>query len=244
LLKSDFDNNDIDTLWTSLGDEYFLRHSPNQTARHTRLLLSTPSTPLIDIYPHDERGSTEIFVYTEARDELFHLITAALEKLNLNVVDAGIITTQDQRVLDTFYVLEESGEIIRNDLRIDEIRNALTSALTNEDGKEWHISRRVPRTYQHFQIETQINFRSDETDQRTIMELVTSDRPGLLSKVGKAFNECNIRLHNAKIATLGARAEDVYYITDRDNKPLTDEAQFDCLRKTLASYLDQEKTGI
>jgi [protein-PII] uridylyltransferase len=240
LFKDDFDDSKIDTLWALLGEEYFLRHSPDQVARHTGLLLSNPSTPLVDIRPHDERGSTEIFVCTEARDDLFYLITVALEQLGLNVVDAGIITTQDQRIVDTFYVLDESGEIIRNDFHINEIRNTLLNALTSENREEWHISRRAPRHYRHFQIKTRIDFRQDKTNQRTIMELVTSDRPGLLSKVGKAFHVCGIRLHNAKIATPGARAEDVYYISDRDNRPLTEDAQFDCLRKTLATYLDQE----
>ncbi len=31
-----------------------------------------------------------------------------------------------------------------------------------------------------------------------------------------------MRLQNAKIATLGARAEDVFLITDSQNKPLSD----------------------
>lgn len=243
LFKDDFDNNQVGALWASLGEEYFLRHSPDQVARHTGLLLSNPSTPVVDIYPHDAHGSTEIFICTGARDDLFHLTAVVLEQLGLNVVDAGIITTQKQRVINTFYVLEESGEIIRNDFRINEIRNALLNALSSEKGEDWHISRHAPRHYRHFQIKTRIDFRQDETSQRTIMELVTSDRPGLLSKVGKAFNVCGVRLHNAKIATLGARAEDVYYISDRDNKPLTEEAQFDCLRETLTSYLDKENTA-
>ena len=69
-----------------------------------------------------------------------------------------------------------------------------------------------------------------------------ADRPGLLSRVGRAFTECEIRLQNAKIATLGARAEDVYYITDRNNRPLTEAAQFKCLEQAIHRLLDPEET--
>ncbi|MCK7577326.1 MAG: hypothetical protein MZV65_16815 [Chromatiales bacterium] len=52
------------------------------------------------------------------------------------------------------------------------------------------------------------------------MELITRDRPGLLSAVGHAFATCGVRLQNARIATFGSRAEDAFYITDTDNQPL------------------------
>ncbi len=71
------------------------------------------------------------------------------------------------------------------------------------------------------------------------MELITADRPGLLSRVGRAFADCGIRLWNAKIATLGSRAEDFYYITDLNSKPLT-EQKLEHLDKSVRKYLEQE----
>ncbi|MGB5539876.1 MAG: [protein-PII] uridylyltransferase, partial [Gammaproteobacteria bacterium] len=108
------------------------------------------------------------------------------------------------------------------------------------DSENWHVARRMPRQYKHFPILTHVDFKHDEYDQRTVMTLITADRPGLLSRVGRAFADCKVRLFNAKIATLGARAEDVYYITDLDNRPLTDQAQLDCLEQVIHKYLDQE----
>jgi [protein-PII] uridylyltransferase len=77
------------------------------------------------------------------------------------------------------------------------------------------------------------------------MELITGDRPGLLSQIGRAFSECEINLQNAKIATLGSRAEDVYYITDLHNQPLSNPAQFECLEHAIHKYLDSDpETGM
>ncbi len=69
------------------------------------------------------------------------------------------------------------------------------------------------------------------------MELVTADRPGLLSKVGQVFIEQDIDIAAAKIMTIGERAEDVFYISDTGGKPLDDDAQAR-LRERIVAKLD------
>jgi len=235
---------DASTLWDSFGDEYFLRHSPEQIAHHTSLLTGrTDNSSIVDIQPVTDRGGTEIFIFAPSGDNQFSRITAVLNQLGLNVVDAGITTTADNNILDTFHVLEESGEPVVNDLRIEEIKTALLDEINDRERDSWQITRRTPRQYQHFPIKTQLEFKLDEFDQRTVMELVTADRPGLLSHIGRAFADCGVQLLNAKIATLGSRAEDVYYITDMNNNPLTDALISDCLEKAIYKYLDEEKTA-
>jgi len=229
-------------IWERLGDEYFLRHIPWQVAHHTCLLLerSDPSGSLVDIQPLTERGGTEIFIYTTATDDLFSRITAVLDQLGLNVVDAGIVTTEDNYGLHTYHVLEESGAPVVEMRRTEEISSALLAEIGHGNRDIWHVARRMPRQYKHFPIKTHVDFKLDEYDQRTVMTLVTADRPGLLSRVGRAFADCKVRLLNAKIATLGARAEDVYYITDLHNRPLSEQSQLDCLDQAIHRYLDQE----
>lgn len=56
-----------------------------------------------------------------------------------------------------------------------------------------------------------------------MLEVVTPDRAGLLARIGWAFADEGVRLQNAKIATFGERAEDVFFVTDRDNEPLADD---------------------
>jgi [protein-PII] uridylyltransferase len=231
-----------DRLWLTLDDEYFLRHNAEQVARHAQLLDGKPGTAdcIVDARAVPEHGSTEVFIYTRAADNLFTMITAVLEQLGLDIVDAGIITTTDDHVLNTFHVLETSGEPVDDAFRVEEIRTALLRQLGRKDSGEWRVSRRMPHRYRHFPVKTRIEFRQDPDDRRTIMELITIDHPGLLSKVGKAFNECGIRLLNARIATLGSRVEDIFQVTDQNDRPLEDAAQIACLEKALHKYLDSE----
>ena len=73
-----------------------------------------------------------------------------------------------------------------------------------------------------FLTELQISISFDPDNQRTVIELVTGDRPGLLFQVGKVFEREGVALQNAKIATVGERAEDVFFVTTADDRPLDD----------------------
>ena len=89
----------------------------------------------------------------------------------------------------------------------------------------------------HFPIPTRVRFTPDERNGRTIMEVVATDRPGFLSAIGTALEFCGARLHNAKIATLGERIEDIFFITDRNNQMITDEIKYECLRNSIKDAL-------
>ncbi len=87
-------------LWDKLGDDYFLRHAPEQVARHSGLLLdNADNNTLVDIQPESAHGGTEILIYAPAVEQLFSRITALLDQLGLNVVDARIVTTPDNWTL-------------------------------------------------------------------------------------------------------------------------------------------------
>ena len=74
------------------------------------------------------------------------------------------------------------------------------------------------------------------------MEVITADRPGLLARVGWALANCHISLLNAKIATFGERAEDIFYLCDRGDGVLSDD-QVECLRTALLKALDAREEG-
>jgi [protein-PII] uridylyltransferase len=71
---------------------------------------------------------------------------------------------------------------------------------------------------------------------RTIVELVAGDRPGLLFQVAKVFDQERVALQNAKIATVGERAEDVFFVTNVEHQPL-DEASSERLGRALRESL-------
>jgi [protein-PII] uridylyltransferase len=240
-LLGDIDAAAVQALWDTLDEEaYFLRHSPDEIAWHTRQILAHDDAPLplIAIREQTERGGTEIFLYAKDQGHLFALATSALDQLGLNILSARVVTTRDGHTLDTYIVLDEYGHALRHPVRIGEVSQVLAERLANDNPGALRVSRRPARQLRHFLIPTEVVFSNDVQRRHTVMELVTVDRPGLLARVGRAFVKSAVKLQHAKIATFGERAEDVFLITDRDNHPL-DMRRLTALRNRLMETLDE-----
>jgi len=231
-----------EALWLTLSEEYFQHTSATALAWQTQQVLESTlaDLPLVVLRRQTSRGGTEVFHYGKNDDGLFALATTILDQLNLNIVEARIETASTGYTLNSYQVLDDNGKPISGQDRKQEITAALKKGLSQKERTGQEVSRRISRRLKSFSTPTQITFGHVPGHQFTIMKLITSDHPGLLSQVGWAFASCQIRLHTAKIATIGAIAEDIFFITGSNNQPLSDSAQFDCIRKTLLENLGEE----
>jgi len=235
---------DIERIWDELGDDYFLRESAKDIAWHTAAILQhrNQSEPLVlmrESHTEPYEGAGQIFVYTKDMPNLFAATVAALDQLSLTVLDARIITSASQFSLDTYIVLDQSGERITERERLNYIVNELRHSLADPDNFPDIVHRRLPRQLKHFEIRTEVSLSNDITNQRTAVEIITLDRPGLLARIGRIFMDENLTLQTARIATLGERAEDVFFVTDAAGQPLSDLTQCQHLIQTLRDQLDQ-----
>jgi [protein-PII] uridylyltransferase len=200
----------------------------SDVAWHTDAILQHPNDggPLVLMKETTQRefeGGTQIFIYAPDQHDFFAVTVAAMSQLNLNIHDARIITSTSQFTLDTYVVLDaDGGSIGNNPARIQQIREGLIEALKNPDDYPTIIQRRVPRQLKHFAFAPQVTIHNDAQRPVTILELTAPDRPGLLARIGRIFLEYDLSLQNAKIATLGERVEDVFFITDDKGQPLSD----------------------
>jgi [protein-PII] uridylyltransferase len=231
----------ITQVWSQWTEAYFLRYTPEEIAWQTSVLAGRhpyDDAPLVAIRQLADRGGTAVLTYTPHRLHSFARTTAVLDQMGLNVVDARLITSSNGFSLETYVVLEDSGAVIADLSRMGEIERGLWRNLKQPEDSPLTVTRRAPRQVRMFSTPTQVNFSLDSRNNRTILELIAADRPGLLSEVGKVFKTERIAIHGAKIMTVGERAEDVFYITDMDGRVLKDEA---CQRvqDSLARALDR-----
>jgi [protein-PII] uridylyltransferase len=226
-------------IWSQLGEDYFIRHSPDEIARHTLAMAQRvqSSPPLVLIRELTSRGGTEIFIYMPDHDNIFSRAVRTMDRLGLNILDARIITSTGGHTLDTFIVLEGNGVPVHGAERVNDIRARLEQALTALDQPMPRPSHVSPRRLKHFKIPTQVRFSTDDVNSRTVMEVIATDQPGFLAAVGAAMETCGARLQGAKIATYGERVEDIFFITDRHNRPLLDEPLQTCLRDAITGNL-------
>jgi [protein-PII] uridylyltransferase len=239
LLKQGLDNEQLNLLWMSLSTDYFLQNSVDAIIWHTGLLW--PPGQQIDRHVAELRYDaahrcTEIFVYGPDRDDLFAHTTALLGQLSLNVLGARIQTTAQSLSINSYLVLEDDGSQLEGPERLEGIRHFLQDGLNSAEPPQGGL--RIPRQLQSFQVPSEISFEQDTNRMFTLLQLKTSDRPGLLSKVGQAFASNKLRLHNARIATAGAEAHDTFAITDREDQPITDPEQLKIIAGSIKTILD------
>ena len=234
------------SLWDDLGDEYFLREIAEDILWHTEAILNHPpigqasnaeSAPLVVLREHRELAldAVQVFIYTQDQENLFAVTMAVFDQMNLDVLDARIITATRDFALDSYVLLDHSGTLLADDDSQQELKQKLINAFKNPTVPKL-THKRIPRQLRHFDVPTLISFEFNEASAQHIMSLQTLDQPGLLARVGQVFLQQGIEVHSARITTLGERAEDMFYISDRNDEPLS-QAKLEFLQKTLVECL-------
>ena len=231
-------------VWSRFNDEYFLRHTPAEIAWHTKLLAEREpgdTSPLVAVRETPERGGNSVLTYMPHRQENFSRTTALLDQMGLNILDARITPLEGGLSLDTYLVLEDTGAPIADRHRALEIEKQLWRVLQSDDARGPVVTRRAPRQVRMFSTPTQITFTDDPVHNRTVLELIAGDRPGLLSEIGKVLLAERVDVVTARIMTIGERAEDVFYVTDEQGRQLAEDKRLR-LEEQLHDALDLRDT--
>jgi [protein-PII] uridylyltransferase len=225
--------------WQDLDAEYFLPYDVESLAWHAQALAAAPATdlPIVATRYTPELGGSEFLIYTPDRDDLFAIMTAGFDRLNLSIMDARIHTLHNGFALDTFVVLDHAGQPVSDARVLAQLQKGMRDQLLRpQPGREIQ-SAGLQRQLKHFPIETRVTFSPSPKGQLTIMEVTAQDRPGLLYQVALALKHCRVNLVAAKVATYGERAEDIFFVNNRDRQPLTDETQLACLEAEIIRRL-------
>ncbi|MCB1630714.1 MAG: [protein-PII] uridylyltransferase [Pseudomonadales bacterium] len=242
------DSQRVEALWAHMGQDYFLREDAADIAWHTEAILARTDsdTPVVLTKAAGSRFDpvTQIFIYTRDRDHLFAVITATMEQLGLNVHGARLYSSADHHTLDTFFVLEQDGRPVPpGGSRAAQIRRALTDQLTGTEHYLDVVQRHTPRALKYFTVPTETRLTTDPSGSHSILEVMTPDRAGLLARIGRVFFVFGIKVRNARITTLGARVEDVFFITDATHHPIEDPVLASDLQQAIRAALDRNEAA-
>ena len=223
-------------LWAQFDADYFLRHEPHEIAWHTRLLAHrvNTDTPVVKTRLSRSGEGIQVLVYAPDKPWLFAHICNFFARMSYNIMEAKVHTTQHGYALDSFQVMDanNSGTVYRDVMNY--IEYELAQLLTGDAAPTSPHTGRVSRQLKHFPIAPQVTIALDEKG-RHILSVVAGDRPGLLARIAWVLAEHRIELHSAKINTLGARAEDTFWIGgDVLEKPQQEKELCDALRQQLA----------
>ena len=213
-------------LWAHVRDSYFQRFDAGEMAWHA-LVLDTdtaPETALVRVRTLAELGGKDsesdhdgfaVMVMTKDQPGLFARITGYFDKLSFDIAAAKVYTTNHKYALDAFQILPKSGATSRYKDVATTIERGLARLLDGPVTESAPHSGRVARQVRHFAFEPSVSL--SPARQKGYFELNVScaDRPGLLSSMARVFLAFDVNLQDARITTLGQRAEDVFIVANK-----------------------------
>ncbi len=220
--------------WQLFGESYFLRYDSPEIIWHTRLLLAHLLTKqaIVRARLSPYGDGIQVMIYLPDRENLFAQICQNFERLGFNILEARIYTTQHNYALDTFLIMEQKDKSINYRDLLSYIEYQLSENLDLNHSPEQPVVGRLSRQVKHMPIATDIQIQGQAP--YINLDIIAPDRPGLLSTIAFVLYQHQYRILNAKINTLGLRAEDSFLIEAINQKP---ETTCEDLKQALISQI-------
>lgn len=235
ILPSTFNHDEIGAHFHHLPPRYFQIHNARQIAaditmahRFMHLQLAEEDKalePIVIWHNEPDRGYTSVHICTWDRAGLFAKIAGSLAAAGVNILSAQIFTRTDGIILDTFFVNDAQGAALAKKEEKEAFEKILKEALTGHvDFPALIAKKRAPqRIYQSLEGErmpTIIGFDNETAENRTILDIQTEDRIGLLFYISRTLAELGLDISLAKIMTEKGAAVDTFYLTTWDKQKI------------------------
>ncbi len=225
-------------LWEKFGSNYFIRHESDEIAWHSRLLTPHLNTtqPIVRARLSPSGDGIQVMIYSKDQNDLFARICNFFDRMGYNIVEAKIYTTDHAYALDSFIVLDQSGKSVSYSGLLKFIEIELTQKLDKTQALESPLKGRISRQVKHMPILAQVTITQEADNNNCKLEIIANDRPGLLATLAHQFLILEVELHNAKINTLGNRAEDTFLISANKGQKL-DALRIIALKEAITSEI-------
>lgn len=202
----------IKQLWQSLGNAYFVSHTPDMIDWHLPLIVANPEQAVANIMPlHD--NFIRILVYMPNADRLFTRLCRLFSQFDLDIVAARAFITERNYILDTFDVAFSERTLPEE---YADIQAVLLAKLNKFIKQPFEIENKFSmksRRAKHQPLAPSLTIQPDDERQHWYtIDIMTTNRNALLADITEIFARYQVRLHHAKISTLDERVEDSFLV--------------------------------
>jgi [protein-PII] uridylyltransferase len=215
-------------LWDTLDVSYFMRHSADEIAWHTRVLTRQMAlnakagdaetdaggrqSSIVRARLSPEGEGLQVLVYANDQSDLFARICGYFDNAGFSILDARVHTTRNGSALDTFQVVTPTLAEHYREL-IAMVENDLARTIDDRGPLPAPSKGRLSRRVKSFPVTPRVDLRPDEKAQRWLLSVSASDRAGLLYCIARVLANHDISVQLAKVSTLGERVEDTFLIS-------------------------------
>ncbi|HXF46976.1 MAG TPA: [protein-PII] uridylyltransferase [Burkholderiaceae bacterium] len=200
-------------LWAELDVVYFMRHTAQDIAWHTRALIAHLRTerPIVRTRLAPGGEGAEVLIYVRDQKDLFARVCGYFDSRGLNILDAKIHTTRHGYALDTF-VVTDNGRAQHYRELLSQIEHELAEWIAAARPLHEPTKGRLSRHSRHFPVTPSVYLTPDERGEHYLLQITATDRIGLLYAIARVLSRHGVNVYTAKIMTLGERVEDVFLI--------------------------------
>ena len=243
LTKNELNNHEfqnVENFLSYFDGDYFIKFNMNEILKQSLVMINrnipNKAQDIIDISAIDNEDYFYAFVFTQIDNESFYKITSIFEQEGVSVRDAKVVRVNEEYCIYSFYfdhMRTMKDEINQKNEAINKyINEAMASDSFSAQSGPQILSRRL----RSFDKKVDISFSEDRIHNRTVMEITCIDRPGLLSNISKILKEESIWIQSAKIATIGEKADDIFYLNN-SKKECIDQSIYESLKTKINDSL-------
>jgi [protein-PII] uridylyltransferase len=217
-------------LLSRMPEEYVLAFDEATMATHAELLASKAA-----VWCELDDDQVTVTVVARDRPGLLATLAGALTVGGLDVLEANLFTTTDGYALDVFRAADPYGRVNADAARI-------TATIESALSGDLDVARRVAERADAYRgtepsgpVAVDIDVEESETD--TVVEVHTDDEIGLLFRLATALAALDLDVRVAKVATLGRRVVDVFYVRDANGHKIDAPDAVQSLREALTERL-------
>jgi [protein-PII] uridylyltransferase len=223
-----------DEFLDAMPPAYTVAFDADVQVHHRDLLLA--GQPAVE-WDEAADGLLQVTVVARDRTGLLATVAGVLALAGFDIRDATGYSHPDGMALEVFTGVDRFDRLAdaagRADLERD-LETARAGELPLEERLADRRSRyRAAPTAEAVDVLVDL----DASDFATVVEVHAPDELGLLARVAGAFAEAGLDVYLTKVATLGDRIVDVFYVRDAHGQKVVDATEIDCLREAIVARL-------
>ena len=243
LTKNELNNHEfqnVENFLSYFDDDYFIKFNMNEILKQSLVMINrnipNKAQDIIDISAIDNEDYFYAFVFTQIDNESFYKITSIFEQEGVSVRDAKVVRVNEEYCIYSFYF--DHMRTMKDEInqKNEAINKYINEAMASDSFSAQSSSQILSRRLRSFDKKVDISFSEDLIHNRTVMEITCIDRPGLLSNISKIFKEESIWIQSAKIATIGEKADDIFYLNN-SKKECIDQSIYESLKTKINDSL-------
>ncbi|MCI5047658.1 MAG: [protein-PII] uridylyltransferase [Aquisalinus sp.] len=248
---SDWSVPELEKFFSRLSPAFFDGATPESAARFARLTREVDQSngPGRSLVTLSDNGLTEVMVYSRDRPGLYASVAGTIASIGGTVRASSAFPVsplgKGAEMAANIFLFRREQDHSQMDLQlrqqaIEALVCKFDAAVTSLENIDLQVLPRFGDRNRIFDVEAEVFFDQEASEDSLIVEARGMDRPGLLYELSSALRDVSVSIKSAYIATYGELAIDTFYVQDLPGYKITDKRRQEVIRRRLLAVLEQK----